>query len=201
MVFVMIDIVFPKGNEKEFISIAKRLGLKGLCLVYDRPTDIASFQKDSDLKLISGVLCSPDDVRKYKGKHMTICRAPDDQSKIRTIIEQSKPDIIYGLESARRKDFIHHRASGLNHVMAQLAAEKGVSVGFSLSDVLAAKLKDRPVIMGRMMQNIRFARKYGFGTVFASFAGEPYDMRAKKDISSFFVCLGMSGVVGLEVGK
>ncbi|MFH1073156.1 MAG: hypothetical protein V1743_07050, partial [Nanoarchaeota archaeon] len=54
----MIDVVFPKGNESEFISLAERLGLSGICFVYSKPTDISSFQKSSKLKLFSGILCA-----------------------------------------------------------------------------------------------------------------------------------------------
>lgn len=31
----MLDIVFPKNNEEEFIDMAKKLGYLSLCFVYE----------------------------------------------------------------------------------------------------------------------------------------------------------------------
>jgi len=186
----MIDIVFPKDNEKEFIKMAERLGLEGLVFVYPAPKDIASFQKDTKLKISSGILCKPEDVRKYKGKFLTLVEAPEDQEKIRHIIEQVRPDILFNLEFTRRKDFMHHRASGLNHIMAQLAADHDVAIGFNFSALLSCSQRERAVCLGRMSQNIMFAKKFRFRAVVASFAASHWKIRAPNDILSFFVAAG-----------
>jgi hypothetical protein len=188
----MIDIVFPKDNEKKFISVAERLSLEGLCLVYDKPRDISEFQKSTKLKLLSAVLCVPNDVPRYKSKFLTLVSAPDDQTELRHIIESVRPGVLFNLEFAKRKDFLHHRASGLNHVLATIAADKGVAVGFNFSAILSAKPRDRAVCTGRMSQNISFARKFKFRPVIASFASKPFHMRSEKDLLSFFVALGMN---------
>jgi RNase P/RNase MRP subunit p30 len=186
----MIDIVFPKDNEKEFIQMAQRLGFEGLVFVYTSPKDVAQFQKDTKLRLSSGILCRPEDVRRYKGKLITIVDAPEDQDKIRHIIEQVRPDILFNLEFSRRKDFIHHRASGLNHVLAKLAADKGVAIGFNFSGLLSLPQRERAVVMGRMMQNLMFARKFRFETAIASFACSHFHMRSAQDVCSLFASLG-----------
>jgi RNase P/RNase MRP subunit p30 len=187
----MIDVVFPKGNEADFISMAERLGLSGLCFVYPKPTDISSFQKSTKLKLFSGVLCSPNDVRKFR-QHLTFVSAPDDQQDIRHILESCRPSVLFGLEFSRRRDFMHHRASGLNHILAALARDKDVSIGFNFSALLSASPRDRAVFMGRMMQNISFARKFRFKLVAATFARSPWHLRSEHDLASFFVTLGMT---------
>jgi RNase P/RNase MRP subunit p30 len=186
----MIDIVFPDNNEQEFIDLALRLGLKGLVFVYSRPTK-STFKHPENFFVDKAIVCRPDEVRKYKSNNITICIAPDDQSKIRTVIEQSKPHILLGLESSSRRDFMHHRASGLNHVMANLCKEKGVCVGMSFSDIITSPTHRQSLIIGRMLQNARFSKKFGFCTVIASFAKDPYMLRAPKDLESFFVALGM----------
>ncbi len=188
----MLDIVFPDGNEKEFIELAERLGLEGLCFVYKKKTDISGFQQQTRLSLSTAVLCRPEDVRRFKGKVTTIVEAPEDQTKLRHIIEQVRPDILYGLETGRKKDFIHHRASGLNHILAALARQKKVAIGFSFSVLLKAKPQQRAIYMGRIMQNMRFAGKFKFEKVIASFADDPWQMRSVKDITSFFQVLGMT---------
>ncbi len=186
----MIDIVFPKDNETEFIKMAERLNMEGLCLVYSVPKDISQFQQNTKLKLSQGILCTIDNVKKYKGKYVTLLESPEDQTKLRHIIEKVKPDILFNLEFARRKDFMHHRASGLNHVLAKLARDNDVSIGFNFSKLLKANPQDRAVYMGRMMQNIRFAKKFGFNTVMASFTSEVYQMRPRVDIYYLIKLLG-----------
>ncbi|MBW2972347.1 hypothetical protein KY359_04895 [Candidatus Woesearchaeota archaeon] len=187
-----MDVVFPKDNEQEFIAIAEKLNIESLCFVYDRPKDIAEFQKHTKIRLSHAILCEPDDVKKYKGKYATIVKAPEDHTKLRHIIEKIRPDILYGLEFHRKKDFIHHRASGLNHVLATLAQQKGVAIAFGFSEIIAAKPQDRARFIGRMMQNIRFARKFKFRTVLASFAADPWHMRGKQELVSFFAGIGMN---------
>ncbi len=186
----MIDVVFPYGNEQEFIRIAERLGLEGLCFVYDRPKDISSFQASTSLKLFSVPLCSEKNILRFRGR-FTVMKAPDDQRLIRTFLEQHKPSLLFGLESASRSDFIHHRASGINQVHAALMRKNAIIVGFDFSSLLLASSYRRAVIMGRISQNIRFARKFGFQTVIASFASDPFLLRSHQDLKSFFVSLGM----------
>lgn len=188
----MIDIVFPKENETEFIKTAELLNIKQLCFAYEKPVDVSIFQHQTKILLSSAVICRPEEVRKYKGKIVTIVNAPEDQSKLRHIIEKIRPDILVGLEFHRKRDFIHHRASGLNHILAELAKQKKVAIGFSFSDILKAKPRDRAIYMGRISQNIHFARKFGFKTVIASFADSPWNLRSKNDIVSFFIALGMT---------
>lgn len=188
----MIDIVFPDGNEKEFISLAEKLNLKGLCFVYSRVVDVSGLNESTGLDISSAILCEENVVRKFKGKHLTVLRAPDDQTRLRHIIEQVRPDILIGVEFSRRKDFVHHRASGLNHVLAEIARQKNVSVGFDFSSLLKLKNCDCAVCMGRMSQNIRFARKYNFNMVIASFASSPWHLRSGHDLTSFFKNLGLT---------
>jgi RNase P/RNase MRP subunit p30 len=160
--------------------------------VYDVPSDTAAFQKGTKLRIIVGIICKPEDVKRYKGRLLTFVSAPDDQNLIRQVMEKDKPDVIFNLEYAGRKDFIHHRASGLNHILSVIAKDKGVAVGFNFSGLLGASAKEKSVYLGRMMQNIHFARKFKFGTVIASFAKTPFDMRSEHDISGFFISLGMA---------
>ena len=192
MWYTMIDIVFPKDNEKEFITLAEKLNIERLCFAYDRMKDVSEFQAQTKLKLSSAVLCTQENIKKFKGKALTIMRSPEDQTKLRYIIEKLRPNMLFGLEFGAKKDFLHHRASGLNHVLATIAAKKNVAIGFDFSYILKARPWQRSVYLGRMMQNIRFARKFRFKTVIASFAGNPWHMRPEHDLVSFFTTLGMA---------
>ena len=109
----------------------------------------------------------------------------DDQ----VIFERLKPDMVCGLESVANKDRIHFKISGLNQILCKLANKNKVIVGFSFSSILNAE--HRPRILGRIIQNIKFCRKYKVITSFASFAKTPFEMRAAHDLIAFLIVLGM----------
>jgi len=161
----MIDIV--TGGDTGFVDMAKRLGFDTLCMKSEKV---------------------PKHVYKWgvKKSDITIIKNTD---KTRYIIEKQKPDIIYELENSPGADYIHQRNSGFNHVLARIAKEKGVAIGFSLALILDRKRNIR--VLGRIRQNIALCRKYKLPMVIASFANVPFGMRAPKDIISLFSTLGM----------
>jgi len=173
------DIVFPNNNEIEFIAMAKRLGYTYLYFIY-------SFEKYkiSDSKLVkSGIISTSLNIQKTKKKtDFVIVKG---SSKNRHVLEKQIPNVIYFLEGDSRKDFIHHRASGLNQVLAKIAHDNDIVVGFSFNSIFNTR------VMGRISQNIKLCRKYKIKTLIASFAKNPYEMRAPADLISLFTHLGM----------
>ncbi|MFC1800807.1 RNase P subunit p30 family protein [Nanoarchaeota archaeon] len=180
----MYDIVFPKNNENEFIKIAKELGYTNLCFVYN----LNEFKKATDGNF-AGIITDEKNLNKAKKlADFVILQSSD---KDRHLIESGKAEIIFNLETTSRKDFIHHRASGLNQVLCTLLNKKEVAIAFSFNTILKSEGMLRSQIMGRMMQNIRFARKYKFNLLFASFAQSPFEMRAPHDLIAFAETLDM----------
>lgn len=183
-----MDVVFPEENEEEFLKAAEQLGIHELCFVYDDLSSvkrIAAFQPKSRIKLHAGIVCSPVDVMNYKKKaEFVFVDAADYPDKIRETLEHARPDVVFNLERAARHDFMHHRASGLNQVHCELMAKNSITLGLSLSSILNSVGRDRAMIMGRMAQNLRLARKYKLNVLFASFARSPYDLRARKELES-----------------
>ncbi|MBT5022488.1 hypothetical protein HON01_06685 [Candidatus Woesearchaeota archaeon] len=188
----MIDFVFPKNNEQEFIKLAVRLGFKSLCFIYEKPTKIDEFQSTSNLKIYSGLLCTSKSVSKNKNKADFILMQAEEDSQNRFILENGSANILFDLELSKRGDFIHHRASGLNQVTSKLALEKDTVIGFSFNSILNLSGRKRAVLFGRISQNIRFARKFKFKTVFASFASEPMQMRSPTSLQAVLKTLGMT---------
>jgi|TARA_B100002003_G_C14113755_1_gene535719 RNase P/RNase MRP subunit p30 len=189
----MIDIVIPRDNEKEFISIAEKLGYKELMFLYS----LNAFQnkktfENKKIKAKIGILADSRNIynlkNKLKDKKTLI--AVKSFGNDREIIEKSYADLIFSIESVGHKDFIHQRGSGLNHVMCKLAKEKKVSIGFSFNSILKSNKKYE--ILGRISQNIKLCRKYKVQSRIASFASKPYEMRAPSDLINFFVVLGMT---------
>lgn len=190
----MIDIVFPEKNEAKFISMAEKLGYSSLCFVYNYNKNlkrikevISSEQKKTKVKLYFGLLADKKNVLKAKqvSDFVLIKSIGDDQY----VFEKLKPDMIFDLELIASKDAMHFRVSGLNQVLCKLAFANKIIIGFSFNSILNAK--NRVLVLGRVMQNIRFCRKYKIETVFFSFAKSPYEMRAAHDLISFLVVLGM----------
>jgi RNase P/RNase MRP subunit p30 len=99
--------------------------------------------------------------------------------------------VIYGFEELGRKDYLHQRASGLNHIMCELAKKNNIVIGFSYSQLLNNE-DNMPTILGRMAQNIKLCQKYKVKTIIGSFAENPFSLRAPHDISNLFKLFGMN---------
>jgi len=183
----MMDIIFPKNNEKEFIKTALKLGYKNICFLYDYKAKIKKI-KEKNLDIFSGIITGPAEMKKARNADLIVVKSSE---KDRHVFEKAKPDLIFDLELKAKKDFIHHRNSGLNHVLCNLAKKNKILVGFSLSSLLSTKDMLRSQIIGRIKQNIRLCRKYKIKTVLASFATTPYEMRSSHDLISLGISLGM----------
>jgi hypothetical protein len=178
---MIIDIVIPQNNEQEFIDMAKRLGYKALCFAYDRKRS-ASYDSKG-LRILVGMLVN-ERTSGRPNNDVILARMPS-----RAVVERMKPDIIFELEQEEKKDYMHQRNSGLNHITAEICRKNGTNIGFSISSLL--EVKNRARVLGRMQQNIRLARKYKLHMVIASFARSPYQMRAPEDMASLLVTIGM----------
>ena len=180
----MIDFVFPDGNEEKFIEMAARLGYDSLCFVYDKETDVSRY-KNSKIKIYYGIIHK----NKYKIKPDFVLASSSEAD--RGLIEQRKANIIFGFEESFKKDKMHQRFSGLNHVLAQLMHDKNVAYGINFNTILKSGPAVKAVILGRIRQNIALMRKYRLKTALASLANDPFEMRSPHDLASFAVSLGM----------
>src|SRR3989344_4351641 len=184
----MIDIVTPNNNEEEFIRIAEKLGYRELLFLYDFDEYSEKQQNgkapNSKIKISHGILANERNIQKInnKFKNKNIFVAIKSSMSNREIIEKPYANLIFSLEEYGRKDFIHQRGSGLDHILAKLAHDNKVAIGFSVNSMLNSENKH--IILGRMMQNIRLCRKYRVKTIIASFAQSPSQMRSPYDIMS-----------------
>lgn len=179
----MHDVVFPQGNEEDFLKIAEKLGIKSLTFVYSDAKEF--YIKKSEIKYDCAVLCQPQKIPAMKSKKTPyLCPAGRDA------IERGAP-LTFNFEITEDKDHTHYRRSGLNQVLCKLATQKNVVIGFSLHTLLSSEGRKRATIMGRIMQNIIFLRKYKTNVKIASFATNPYEMRAPSEIVSLFISMGM----------
>jgi RNase P/RNase MRP subunit p30 len=191
-----VDLVFPNGNELEFAQMAERLSYPGVCFVYEynkfKPAadilaDISKSGHNFKLAVYSGIICIPKDIQKARNKaDFIIC---NDTENIRETVEKDRPDVLFGMEMQKKRDYMHQRNSGLNQVVCDIANSKNVAFGISFKCILEARNKQ--ILLGRIMQNIRLYKKYKSKIVFASFAEKPMQMRSPKDLASFLIAIGI----------
>jgi len=192
---MFIDIVFPKKNEKQFIKLAEKLNYFSLCFVYNFTPDITTktqllkeLQKTTKINLFLALQSAPANIKKAKNlADLVLVKSIPEQDQ--KILEKLIPDILFDLELSPKKDPLHFRLSGLNQVLCNLAQKNNTAIGFSFSSML--NYKNKPQLLGRIIQNIKLCRKYKVKTIFASFAKTPLQMRSPHDLISLAIVLGM----------
>lgn len=156
-----MDTAFPNNNEEEFLKVKK-----DILFIYP-------FRQGFSPKYRHAFLSNK------KVKPFTIYKATGDD---RTAFENGV-NMIYYLEFSKRNDFIFHRNSGMNQVLAKIAKDKGITIAFSFSDW--KKALNKASVLGRMQQNFRLCRKYKVKTLVASFAKTPEELADETVLKSF----------------
>jgi len=185
------DVCFPKNNEQEFVEIAKKLGTDSLIFVYEftNMKDLEKIKQNfsviSDFKVDIGLLVNDKTIQKLQNtNHYIFAKTPS-----KNLIESKKTYILYDFELQDKPDFLHHRNSGLNQVIANEVKEKGNILAFSFSTYLNSLNKG--VIIGRMKQNAKISKKYKLNNFVLSFAKHPYELRSKHELESFRKLIGL----------
>lgn len=189
------DIAIPRNNEAEFLEIASKLGIRKLYFLYDS-NDFNEEKINKKLNLLkekhytsfeTGILIN------HRGAaSKTRIMAAKSSDNDRFLVETGKASLLYGFEETAKKDYLHQRASGLNHIMCELMSKNNIIAGFSYNVLVNSDEAQIPVIAGRMRQNINLCQKYKVKNIIASFAEKPFDLRAPHDVSSLFKLLGMN---------
>ena len=191
------DIIFPNNNEAEFIEIAFKLGFRKIYFLYDfGEYNIEKVQKNlnaiknyKNLNIETGFIVNQKNMNKalLQSKLLVVKSSEKD----RFFIESKKIKLIYGFEETNKNDYLHQRASGLNHILCELAKKNNVIIGFSYSLLMNKNQRYASLMMGRMIQNISLCKKYKVKTIIGSFSENPFEMRSPHDIVSLFTILGM----------
>ncbi len=108
----------------------------------------------------------------------------------RDILENKNIDILVNPELGLKKDSLHFRNSGLNKILCNLARKNNIIIGFSFSNFLNSR--DRSLLLGRMMQNVRLCRKFKVKMIVASFATDEFELRSIDTLRAFSSIIGMN---------
>ena len=170
-----IDIVIPQKNESELLAIAEKLGFKQLIFLYEDLNAKFPKVKSNKVKVLSaGLIVDAKHVDKALKKFDLVFGPAQ-----RNFFENRKIKYLINAETSSKDDFLYQRRAGLDDVMCRLAKEKNKVIVFNIQFLSYNN------ILARMMQNAKLCRKYKVKTLIASFATNPYDMRAPKDIDGF----------------
>ena len=192
------DIVIPKNNETEFVDLASKLGFKKLYFLYyfdeyneeKSRKNLSLIKNNTNLNFEIGFIVNQKNIN--RALHQSKILAIKSSDKDRLFIESQKIKLIYALEELKKKDYLHQRASGLNHIICELAKKNNVTIGFSYSSLFDKDSVAASILIGRLVQNIRLCQKYKVRTIIGSFSEKPYNLRSPYEIISLFTLLGMN---------
>jgi len=174
----MIDFAHFKVSEKT----ANELGFEKICCIGE----------DSEAVIITAgnknELFRKAKLEKGKGKTVIFEGSSDEMN--RNALECRNIDILLSPEKMIKKDAMHSRNSGLNHVLCKLAVQNNISIGINFSDILNSEGAERAKRIGRVMQNARLCRKFKTKIFIASFARNPREMRNAYDLKSLLAVFG-----------
>ena len=193
------DIALPKNNEDEFVELAAKLGIKKICFLYDfdehscenTQKKLISIGNKSNLSIEAGFIVTQKNIGQASMQSKLL--AVKSSSKDRFFIESKKIRIVYGFEEIFKRDTLHQRASGLNHIVCELCRKNGVAIGLPYGSLLNKNSQTSALLMGRLIQNISLCQKYNVKLLIGSFSDKPFDIRSPYDIISLLSLFGMDG--------
>lgn len=109
-----------------------------------------------------------------------------DEDLNRKAAGDSRVDILLHPEKGRKD-------SGVNHVIAEKAAENRVAIGFDFQQVMENSGKYRSFVLKHWSRNLELCQKFDTPYILTTGARKKYDLRAPGDLKSVIDSLGYSG--------
>lgn len=153
-------LIVEKGSRPEQVDgrvrAARLLGHKEIVLLFtthDKSNEsLIRALNESKSGLVPAILAKDQNQARSLRRQYAAVFAP----ARRDLVECKSVTHILEPERQPRSDFIHHRNSGMNQVLLKLCKGHGKA----LVTTLAILQREPHVILGRMMQNARWCRKY-----------------------------------------
>ena len=127
------------------------------------------------------------------GKKDILVREGGSEDQNRAYVSDRNIAILMNPEAKSQIDKMHSRRSGLNQVLAKLAKENDVAIGFGFRSLLYVDSVTRAMILGRMKQNVKICQKSGTKMIVCSYASDLKELRGAKDLVAFARVIGMTG--------
>jgi ribonuclease P/MRP protein subunit RPP1 len=195
------DFSEGKSSVEDFALRGKLLGFRGICFaIYfkDRhrikslKEEIHDVSKRTGMEILVGIEArTKEELRKLvkarKDYDILLVRGSD-LTLNRKAVQTKEVDILTHPEY-NRKD------SGLNHVMAKLAAKNNVAIEINFREILQSSKATRSLIMHNISKNIMLCKKYKTPIIISSGAISHWQMRDPK------VLVSMGCLLGLELNE
>jgi RNase P/RNase MRP subunit p30 len=110
----------------------------------------------------------------------------------RRAVESLNIDYLVSPEVLTGKDNLKQRDSGLNHVVAKMAKEKGILIVVDFGEIALMNGKAKAERIARIMQNVKICRKVGCGIRIGSFGKSKKGVVDEFGRKAFGVSVGMS---------
>jgi len=179
----MIDLVFPSGNEAQFIEMGKKLGWKNLCFGYEFGKEFKKKKieaKKFDVKIAA--LADSKTLQAALGNPIVLYKADEDPIRI---LKQGKVDGIGNLEKFR-----------ITQVHCKFAKENEIAFCIGLANLLEQRN------LNFWHRQARLVNKYKVPLILGSFAQNEMRMRSYHDLIALFNSIGFDkGLVkkGFEI--
>ncbi|MFT4261186.1 MAG: hypothetical protein ACMXX9_02015 [Candidatus Woesearchaeota archaeon] len=110
----------------------------------------------------------------------------------RSNIENKQKPYHFGAEYLEEKDSVHHRRSGMNQVHMKLMKEHKKTLVIATEPLIESQ--EKPLIIGRIKQNLKLAKKYSVPVIICSMATKPGSLRQAQELKSFIKSLGYEDI-------
>ncbi len=183
---------YPEGGStaSRLALAAKGLGYSGIC-VANHPEFFLEVSPVEGFEVIQGV--------EVAAKNANDLRRQVDRfrSRVKVLaVHGGDPGINRAACEDDRVDILLHppdgKTSGINHILAKLAADKHIAIGFELLPIICSKGGSRVRTLSNYKTNLALAKKYGAPFVVVSGAMSFYDMRDVRAAVSLCRLFGMS---------
>ena len=138
------------------------------CPQWDNSSESGGFLIRGSEKVARSIIASLRD-KKFTGK---IGIYGGDDAFNRRVIESLKVDYLVSAEALTGRDNLKQRDSGLNHVVAKIAAKKSVGIVVDMGEISRLGGVEKAERIAKIMQNIKVCRKVGCKVLIASLAGD-----------------------------
>jgi len=133
-------------------------------------------------------------IESLKGSGKVIAVVGGDDAFNRRAAESLKINYLVSPEKGDKKDGLKQRDSGINHVVAKIAKEKGIAIVVNMSVITGLEGKEKALRLERLIQNIKICRKTGCSIKIASLAENKKVVFDEHGRKSFGISLGMSSI-------
>ncbi|CAJ37250.1 ribonuclease P protein component 3 [Methanocella arvoryzae] len=170
---------YPEGSSSvsRMALEAGRLGLSGICASPHHDFFAGKEPLPQNFKVLRGVEVSPANanelrrlVEKYRSRVQVLAVHGGDEAINRAACEDGRADVLTHPHDGGK-------TSGINHIIAKLAADKQVAIEFSLFPIIHNRGGTRVRTLSSYRANFALVRKYGAPYVITSGAMSHYDLR------------------------